>query len=105
MRANKMNVQSAPNGGGEPPPSSGAEHDRVAATIGNWKRKLLDVSKRNRALSFRPNKVTTVTIVNEQPAEVFRQLYLRERPQYVRASPQKFHRSVSRPKNTAPPCC
>lgn len=52
---------------------------RIAATINNWKRKLLDISKRNRALSFRPTKVTTVRIVDEQPAEVFRQLYIQER--------------------------
>jgi very-short-patch-repair endonuclease len=51
---------------------------RIRATIDNWKRKLLDVSKRNRALNFKPNKVTTVTIVDEQPAEVFRQLYIRD---------------------------
>src|SRR6185295_11919432 len=59
--------------------SSAADRDRVKASIENWKRKLLDLTKRNRALNFRMNKVSTIAVVDEQPAEVFRQLYLRER--------------------------
>lgn len=54
------------------------DNDRVKAALENWKRKLLDLTKRNRALNFKVNKVSTITIVDEQPAEVFRQLYLRE---------------------------
>lgn len=53
--------------------------DRITASTDNWKRKLLDLTKRNRALNFRVNKVSTVTVVDEQPAEVFRHLYLAER--------------------------
>ncbi|MGA9772930.1 MAG: DUF4011 domain-containing protein [Blastocatellia bacterium] len=63
------------------------EEARIAATINNWKRKLLDVSKRNRALNFRPNKVTTVNITDEQPAEVFRQLYIQDRSMRFRPAP------------------
>jgi very-short-patch-repair endonuclease len=55
------------------------ETNRVKGSIENWKRKLLDLTKRNRALNFKVNKVSTVTIVDEQPAEVFRQLYIQER--------------------------
>src|SRR5437868_15280686 len=65
------------------------EQARITATLENWKRKLLDVSKRNRALNFRPNKVTTITIMNEQPAEAFRQLYLRDRQMRFRPAPPK----------------
>src|SRR2546423_9156334 len=83
--------------------SSGSEHDRVAATIGNWKTKLLDVSKRNRALSFRPNKVTTVTIVDEQPAEVFRQLYLQERQMSFRPAPDAPETAPVPVANNVPP--
>ena len=43
--------------------------NRLAATIANWKRKLLDLSRRNRALNFKPTKVSTIAIVDEQPAE------------------------------------
>ncbi|HKS42225.1 MAG TPA: DUF4011 domain-containing protein [Blastocatellia bacterium] len=63
------------------------EEARIAATINNWKRKLLDVSKRNRALNFRPNRVTTITITDEQPAEVFRQLYIQDRSMRFRPAP------------------
>src|SRR5688572_33348718 len=57
--------------------SSSAPNDgRVAASIDAWKRKLLDLSKRNRALNFRATRVSTVSIVDEHPAEIFRTLYL-----------------------------
>jgi very-short-patch-repair endonuclease len=52
---------------------------RLAASIDAWKRKLLDLSKRNRALNFRATKVSTVAIIDEHPAEIFRILYLAER--------------------------
>jgi very-short-patch-repair endonuclease len=75
------------------------EEARIAATINNWKRKLLDVSKRNRALNFRPNKVTTITITDEQPAEVFRQLYIHDRSMRFRPAPDATETipSVSNP--------
>lgn len=66
--------------------SNEADRDRVKASIGNWKRKLLDLTKRNRALNFRMNKVSTIAIVDEQPAEVFRQLYLQERAMRFKAA-------------------
>ena len=34
--------------------------ERIAASVENWQRKLLDLTKRNRALNFRMNKVATV---------------------------------------------
>ena len=59
---------------------------RVQASIANWKRKLLDLSRRNRALNFKPTKVSTVPIVDEQPAETFRELYLNEASLRFKAS-------------------
>ena len=50
--------------------------DKVSLTINAWKSKLLDLTKRNRALNYKPNKVTTVAIVDEQAAEIFRLLCL-----------------------------
>lgn len=79
-------------------PQSGDE-ERIAATIGNWKRKLLDISKRNRALSFRPNKVTTVTVVDEQPAEVFRLLHLQHRQMRFLPAPAKTEGAQTRPED------
>ncbi len=60
---------------------------RLAASIDAWKRKLLDLSKRNRALNFRTTKVSTVAIVDEHPAEIFRLLYLAEREMRFKAEP------------------
>ena len=66
---------------------SGAD-PRIAASADNWKRKLLDLTKRNRALNFRPAKVATVAIVDEQPAEIFRRLFLREDAMRFKAAPE-----------------
>ena len=51
----------------------------VGASLDTWKRQLLDLTRRNRALNFRPLKVSTIAIVDEQPAELFRLLYDEER--------------------------
>ena len=74
----------------QPPPAfpagiSALPDGRLAASIDAWKRKLLDLSKRNRALNFRPTKVSTVAIVDEHPAEAFRLLYLAEREMRFKA--------------------
>jgi very-short-patch-repair endonuclease len=70
-------------------PLTAADEARLAATIDNWKRRLLDVSKRNRALNFRPNKVTSITVIDEQPAEVFRQLSLQGQQMRFRPASQE----------------
>lgn len=49
-------------------------NDRANATLSNWKSKLLDLTKRNRALNFKVNKVSTVTIIDELPVEIYRLL-------------------------------
>lgn len=73
------------------PPTNSAtsDNDRVRASIENWKRKLLDLTKRNRALNFKVSKVSTVTVVDELAAEVFRQLYLQEKPMRFQATPDE----------------
>src|SRR5690349_1937646 len=58
---------------------------RLSASIDAWKRKLLDLSKRNRALNFRATKVSTGSIVDERPAEISRLLYLAEREMRFKA--------------------
>jgi very-short-patch-repair endonuclease/DNA polymerase III delta prime subunit len=52
--------------------------DRADARLGEWKRKLLDLSKRNRLIHFKPTRVSTIAIVQELPPEVFRTLALEE---------------------------
>ncbi len=70
-----------------------ARNERFLITINNWKSKLLDLSKRNRALNFKVNKVSTGTIIDEQPSEIFKLLCLQEKslkflPQTVEAAAQ-----------------
>lgn len=48
---------------------------RLLTTIAAWKSKLLDLSKRNRALNFKVNKVSTVTVIDELPTEIYRLLW------------------------------
>ena len=71
--------------------------ERVEQSVENWKRKLLDLSKRNRLLNFKPNKVSTVTVVDELPAEVFRQLYLEGKGMRFRSLPEKTSESAVDP--------
>ncbi|HEX6909791.1 MAG TPA: DUF4011 domain-containing protein, partial [Longimicrobium sp.] len=80
------------------PPAS-TDDARIGAALDAWKRKLLDLSKRNRALNFRITRASTVAVVDEQPAEVFRRLYLAEKPMRFRAAeppapPAESHASV-----------
>src|SRR5262249_51598033 len=66
-----------PTGPSSPPaPAPSASDRRLDASIDHWKRSLLDLTRRNRALNFKPTRVSTIVIVDEQPAEVFRQLCL-----------------------------
>ncbi len=65
-----------------------ASPDRVGAAVDSWKRKLIDLTMRNRALNFRMNKVSTVAVVDEHPAEAFRQLYLRGQALRFKAAPE-----------------
>ncbi|HLG41940.1 MAG TPA: DUF4011 domain-containing protein, partial [Planctomycetota bacterium] len=48
----------------------------AAARLREWKRKLLDLSKRNRLIHFKPTRVSTISIVDELPPEVFRSIAL-----------------------------
>ena len=59
-----------------PQPMPADAERRLSASIEHWKRSLLDLTHRNRALNFKPARVSTIVIVDEQPAEVFRQLCL-----------------------------
>lgn len=58
---------------------------KLAQMVDGWKRKLLDLTRRNHALNFKPTRVSTIAVVDEQPAEIFRHLYLKELPMKFRA--------------------
>jgi very-short-patch-repair endonuclease len=70
-------------------PASAADRARVEHSIEAWKRKLLDLSRRNRLLHFRPTRVSTVTVLDELPAEVFRHLWVERRAMRLRAVPDR----------------
>ncbi len=61
------------------PKLDGPITERVHVAVDVWRRRLLDLSRRNRALNFKPTKVSTVTIVDERPAEVYRHLCIEGR--------------------------
>jgi len=67
-------------------PASPNDDARIARALDAWKRRLLDLSKRNRALNFRMTRVSTVAVRDERPAEVFRRLYLAEKPMRFQAA-------------------
>jgi very-short-patch-repair endonuclease/DNA polymerase III delta prime subunit len=52
------------------------EDGRIAEIIENWKGKLVDLSKRNKARNFKPTKVTTIPVIDESPSEIFKQFYI-----------------------------
>jgi very-short-patch-repair endonuclease/DNA polymerase III delta prime subunit len=51
---------------------------KVRQQIEDWKRQLLDLTRRNRLLNFRPTPRSTIAILDELPSEVFRSLWLDE---------------------------
>jgi very-short-patch-repair endonuclease len=69
-----------------PTPAASTDDARIGAALDAWKRKLLDLTKRNRALNFRMTRASTVAVRDEQPAEVFRRLYLAEKSMRFQAA-------------------
>jgi very-short-patch-repair endonuclease len=82
--------------------ASVSEESKLAAAMSTWQRKLLDVSRRNRAINFKPSKITTVAIVDEQPSEVFRQLYLQEHSMRFAPKLEKNAKEASEPLEIVP---
>jgi hypothetical protein len=41
--------------------------DRLTHRLENWKRQLIDLSRRNRLLNYKPTKASTVEVVDEVP--------------------------------------
>jgi very-short-patch-repair endonuclease len=53
---------------------SNLSNGKFATAFASWRGKLIDLSKRNRALNWRPLKVGSVSIVDEKPVQVYRAL-------------------------------
>jgi len=77
--------------------------ERIAASVENWQQKLLDLTKRNRALNLRMNKVSMVEIVDEHSAEVFRQLYIRGEAMQFKAAPEPEDHGDATAEHSEPP--
>ncbi len=60
---------------GEPNPTS---DDPVRRRLEAWKGKLLDLSRRNRLVSFRPTRVSTLGLVGVRPADVYARVVVDE---------------------------
>src|SRR5436853_6558029 len=71
-----------------PAPLPSDAERRLNASIDYWKRSLLDLTHRNRALNFKPARVSTIVIVDEQPAEVFRELCLNHGSMKFKPAPE-----------------
>src|SRR2546428_9175127 len=73
-----------------PAPSTLQSTDGLEGKIGtrltHWKRRLLDLGKRNRLLNFKVTPVSTVAVVDEEPAEIFRRLWLKDGTMRFKAS-------------------
>ena len=50
--------------------------DLLSTRLGRWKQKLIDQTLHNPLLNFKPSKLTTISVVDEKAAEVFRALQI-----------------------------
>src|SRR3954451_24679583 len=75
---------------------------KLSASIDYWKRSLLDLTHRNRALNFKPARVATIVIVDEQPAEVFRQLCLDRGSMKFKPAPEPEPDGTAAPADNPP---
>src|SRR6516225_6923679 len=63
--------------------------DVVRLRLNRWKQKLIDQTLRNPLLNFRPNKTTTIRIIDAQPTDIFRVLQLEGKPITFRSAADK----------------
>ena len=54
--------------------------NRVGDRIEEWKRKLIDLTRRNRLLFFRPTRSSTLRIEEPSSEDVFKRLVIDEKP-------------------------
>lgn len=75
---------------------------RVARKLEEWKRRLIDLSRRNRLIHFRPSKASSLRIFDEHPPEILRLVAVQgasmgfaPRPQDRSASTQVYRPAAS----------
>jgi hypothetical protein len=63
--------------------------DPVRARLDHWQRQLIDLTRRNRLLNYKPTRVTTIRVFDEIPTEVFRLLFTERRSMTFREKPEE----------------
>jgi hypothetical protein len=53
---------------------------KTDARIEDWKRKLIDLTRRNRLLFFTPTRSSSLKVIEPSSTEVFRRLVVKEKP-------------------------
>lgn len=78
---------------------SGTGAGRVQRRIEEWKRKLVDLSRRNRLLFSRPSRIGTLKVVEPSSEDVFERFAVRSRPwRFWAPPPEEDTPSEERPK-------
>ena len=54
--------------------------EKADIRIEDWKRKLIDLTRRNRLLFFKPARSSSLKVIEPSPSEIFRRLIVEERP-------------------------
>lgn len=75
--------------------------DQVAYRLDKWKKHLIDLTRRNKLLNYRPTKRTTVEIVDELPQQVLRQLLEGESFEFDPKSAAAQNDSADKPESGA----
>jgi uncharacterized protein DUF4011 len=70
---------------------------KIDARIDEWKRKLIDLTRRNRLLFFTPTRSSTLKVIEPSPNEVFQRLVVDEKPWRFFMPPEED------PEHEAPP--
>lgn len=61
--------------------------DLLSTRLGRWKQKLIDQTLHNPLLNFKPSRLTTIAVVDEKPAEVYRALQIQGKSMTFGAAP------------------
>lgn len=69
--------------------SGKTEKEILEQKIEAWKNKLIDLSRRNRLLNFRPTKVTTIKIIDELPSEIFKSMVVENNSFHFQSKEEK----------------
>ena len=76
--------------------------ERTRKRIDEWKRKLVDLSRRNRLLHFRPARGSTLRVIEPTPSEVFRRLVIQEKSWKVHLPPEAAEEGTEFPNPQLP---